>query len=93
MLGVAGRAFRGKDGLLYPIGNIDALVAHLERLIEVGDVRRALITSAMERMRDFTARECAARTASLLREIVASRSRQPLLARSRYTALPASDLV
>lgn len=79
----------GVDGILYPVGDVDALVHHLAALSERPDWRRMLASRAMARVRDFSAHECAARTASLLRAIVASRSTRPFPARVQRMELPA----
>jgi glycosyltransferase involved in cell wall biosynthesis len=77
----------GRDGLLYPIGDVDALVAHLTSIVERPLRRASLIERALERVRDFSAHECAARTAALLREIATARPRRSLRAQPPDTDL------
>lgn len=67
----------GCDGVLYPIGEIDALVQVLDAMIEREDWRRMLVARGQQRVHQLTARMCAARTASLLREVASTR--QPRL--------------
>lgn len=77
----------GRDGLLYPIGDVGALAAHMTSLVQMPDLRRSLIERAAERAREFSATECAARTAALLREIATARSPRRTPAPSRDTGL------
>lgn len=77
----------GHDGLLYPIGDVEALVGQLGVLIDSPYRRHSLVARAFERVRDFSARECAARTASLLREIAEGWSRQRHPVRPPHTDL------
>lgn len=83
----------GADGLLYPVGDVGALVTHLSTLIAQPDWQRMLTARALKRVRDFSAHECAARTAALLREIVSKRSVRLLPApvvEPAYVEVPAS---
>ncbi len=75
----------GRDGLLYPVGDVGALADRVTSLVEAPELRRRLIERAAERARAFSAAECAARTADLLREIATARSPQRIPAPSRDT--------
>jgi glycosyltransferase involved in cell wall biosynthesis len=79
----------GSDGLLYPIGDLDALQGALTLMIDRPDWRRMLVARGHQRVGRLTARECAARTADLLREIASSQSRRRALAPARYKELRA----
>jgi glycosyltransferase involved in cell wall biosynthesis len=77
------------DGILYPVGAVDALCGVLGELVDDPDRRRMLAARGLQRVRQLTARDCAARTAALLREIARDRSRPLLPAAVQYTELRA----
>lgn len=79
----------GRDGILYPVGDLDALERALASLVGNPDQRRMLVERGYRRVSRLTAHECAARTAEVLRAVVASHSRARLPATPRRTALPA----
>jgi glycosyltransferase involved in cell wall biosynthesis len=81
----------GREGLLYPVGDVDALAAHLDRLVHQAELWRSLIARGFERVHEFSAAECAARTAALLREIATSRSPRRIRAQTPRTGLLASS--
>ncbi len=59
-----------RDGLVFPIGDVDALEAQVARLIESAELRDAIAGAALGRVRrEFSARACAARTAELLQAV------------------------
>lgn len=62
----------GREALVYPVGDVDAFVASVTRLIESHDLRARLAAAARDRVRrDFEARGAAARLARVLRDAVA----------------------
>lgn len=70
----------GADGILYPVGDLDALTAIIERLIAEPASRRLIVERGYRRVRqELTAEACAAETARLLRGVAcahpASRAR------------------
>ncbi len=77
------------DGVLYPIGDLDALEHALALMIDRPDWRRMLTARGQHRVSRLTARECAARTAFLLRDIASSRQLRQLPAREQCTELRA----
>ncbi|MGE3459987.1 MAG: glycosyltransferase family 4 protein [Kofleriaceae bacterium] len=79
----------GHDGILYPVGDVDALQRALATLIYDAEARRKLCASGYGRACQLTARECAARTAALLRDVVAAHQPQRALATTPNTVQPA----
>jgi glycosyltransferase involved in cell wall biosynthesis len=79
----------GKDGLLYTLGDIDALAQVLAWLIDQPDRAELIVKRGHARVDRLTAHECAFRTAGLLRDVVASYRRLPIRALSTGTELRA----
>ncbi|HVK72976.1 MAG TPA: glycosyltransferase [Kofleriaceae bacterium] len=79
----------GLDGVLYPLGDIDALHGVLTSLLDQPERRQLLIARAARRVAQLTARSCAARTAAVLRDVVASRAPRSEPAPPPGMALPA----
>lgn len=77
----------GVDGLLYPIGDHDALEAALLQLIDQPLWRRVLVERGYRRVCQLTARACARQTAWVLRDVAADRPPAQLPATSARTAL------
>jgi glycosyltransferase involved in cell wall biosynthesis len=76
----------GIDGLLYPIGDVDALDGILARLVDDPHALALLVERAYRRVtRQLTATACAARTAALLRAVAADHApaRVPAIAPAR----------
>src|SRR5690606_36016433 len=79
-----------RHGLLYPVGDVAALVGALERLFDEGSLRRTLVERAYRRIRsELNARVCAGRTAAILRRVAGARGSIPAPATSRAPSLPA----
>lgn len=79
----------GTDGVLYPIGDLDALERALGLMIDRPDWRRMLVARGQQRVARLTARECAARTASLLLEVASSQQPRLLPIPAQYMELRA----
>jgi glycosyltransferase involved in cell wall biosynthesis len=77
----------GVDGLLYPIGDVDALEAALAKLIARPPWLRLLVERGYRRASQLTARECARRTAMALRSVVAEAPSVRVPATPERTAL------
>ena len=77
----------GADGILYPIGQIDALATALASVIERPHWRTLLVERAYRRVCQLTARACATRTAQVLRAVAGDRSSARLPATTARTAL------
>jgi glycosyltransferase involved in cell wall biosynthesis len=67
-----------RNGLLVPVGDIDALVAALRRLIEDAELRQRLGRAArQDHARAYDIRDYAARLVKLWREVTSNRRRSP----------------
>ncbi len=79
----------GVDGMLYPTGDIDALQQVLATVIAEPELRRVLVARGYRRVCQLTARDCAARTAELLRAVAGNRLPRQLPATALDRALQA----
>jgi hypothetical protein len=85
----------GRTGLVYPLGDTDALTRAVERLLEnpalAGDIAR----NAADRVNGLTARTSARRLAVLVREVALragnNRAPTPVLARPPSSFVPGSE--
>lgn len=76
----------GVDGLLYPIGDVDALARAITQLIDQPETRRVLVERAYRRVtQHLTAEACATLTARLLRSVADGHGvrRQPASTQAR----------
>jgi glycosyltransferase involved in cell wall biosynthesis len=68
----------GKTGLLYPAGDLKALIARCEKLLANRQLRTRLGTAALKRVhRDFTWDKNAARVVEIARVLKVARKGQP----------------
>jgi len=76
----------GADGMLYPVGDREALQSAIAELLVYPEQRELIVARAYRRVAALTARECAVRTAALLHDVAASR-------RPRSSQAPAPHMV
>ena len=81
----------GKTGLVYPLRDVEALTAAVERLLVDPALRSSLAKSGARRVAFFTAEAAAARLARILREVVAAHEAKGIR-RSPAETSPATTL-
>jgi glycosyltransferase involved in cell wall biosynthesis len=82
----------GREALVFPVGDVAALAAALERLIEQPTLRQELVARAYDRVTtSFSTRVSARRLGEVLRAVMTIHADSPSRARGVTAPLPGSD--